>query len=390
MGQVQSTHSSAERLRGMPAGYGEGEKLALLGLWSVAGVGPRTLAELRAWAGGSLEPLLRMDVSEYANGAQVQLTVPVRERLMQVRSLEQAAQDVLRRAEQSLQKIRFIHEPGYPELLAKIADAPPVLFVWGELGPMRKRVALVGSRKPSNHFTQHAQGFAEEIARAGVGVVSGGAYGVDQACHQGAIAVGGETWAFVGSSLDQLDPVPWSQVTKILKARGMVMTEYPPGVRADRNTFRRRNRLISGASDVTVVLRAAGESGALSTAEHAMKQRRPLFAMPGEVHEPTAQGCNQLIARGYATAVTSPEQILAALKVTRGAQPAPVGSSAERMAKLSVQARAVYAALERVPQDLESIAAKVSLSSGALTAALVELELNGLCQQYPGKVYEKV
>lgn len=381
MGEAQSTESTCT--------YTDREKVAVLGLWSVPGVGPKTLQTLREWAGGRLDALLAVDVGEFANSPELGFNVTLRQRLMEVPSLEAAAESVFERAKQSLQKLCFIGEAGYPAKLATIVDPPPVLFTWGELGPERKRVALVGSRKPSNHFVGFAQRFAADLARAGIGVISGGAYGVDQACHTGAIAAGGETWAFVGSALDQLDPVPWSQVSRILRARGVILSEYPPGVRADTHTFPRRNRLISGASDATVILRAAARSGTLSTAEHALRQRRPLFAVPGDPDEATSAGCNAFISNGAAKAVTSAEAVLAALQVTRGAQPAPVGPAAELLSALSPEARAVYAALAGVPQELEAIGEAAGLSSGALTAGLVELELKGLCQQLPGKVYEK-
>lgn len=384
MGAVHSTENSYSL-------YSEREKLAILGLWSVPGLGPVAFARLRAWASGRLEALLNLDPTEYANVPSLGVTIAVRHRLAAIDSLEAAAERVMKNAHASLQRICFRGEPGYPERLATVEDAPPVLFVWGDVAPLRRRVGMVGSRNPTNFFVETAKRIAREVAEAGVGIVSGAAYGVDAACHAGAVEAGGETWAFVGSSLDQLDPIPWRQVTPILRSGGALFSEYPPGVRAEKANFIRRNRLISGASDATVVLRASGKSGALHTAKHALYQGRVVLAMPGEVTEPTAVGVNMLISHGMAAPVLSSEDILAAVGLKRRPGRAkPALPTAEVLSALSEEARAVYGLLARVPKDLEELAAATALSSGELTAALVELELKGLCLQHPGKVYEKI
>ena len=140
---------------------------------------------------------------------------------------------------------------------------------------------MVGTRHPEQGYLHRARAFAAAVAGAGAGVVSGAAAGVDRSCHLGALDVGGETWAFLGSALDEVDPAQARLVPLILDGGGAVYSELPPGIRASTHTFPRRNRLISGASDAVLVLRAGRHSGAMHTVAAARAQGRPILACPG-------------------------------------------------------------------------------------------------------------
>jgi DNA processing protein len=226
------------------------------------------------------------------------------------------------------------------------------------------------------------------VAEGGVGVVSGAAMGVDRACHWGAMDAGGETWAFLGSALDELDEPQAKLLPHLLERGGVFFSELPPGVRASRATFPRRNRLIAGASDVVLVLRAGAQSGALYTAEAGQAMGRPVLALPGDVRNEAAAGCNQWIRDGRARACLSVEEIWNHV----GARPVlavPPGVG-EPWEALSVEAKGTYQVLDRVPRPFEEVLAGSRLSPAALTGALVELELSGLVIQHPGKLYERI
>jgi DNA processing protein len=361
------------------------EQRATLALWAVPGLGPKTLAALRAFAGGALEPLLS-PVREWLS--QAPMSTQVRRRLSTVEQLDQVAERVLERCEAWGMELAFAGERTFPELLATVADAPPLLFYKGHVGPPRRRVAMVGSRHPDQGFLPFARNFARQAAEGGVGVVSGAAMGVDRACHWGAMDAGGETWAFVGSALDELDPPQARLLPYVLEHGGVFFTELPPGVRASRATFPRRNRLIAGASDVVLVLRAGAHSGALYTAQAGQAVGRPVLALPGDVCNAAAAGCNQWIRDGKARACLS----VAELWNYVGARPVlavPPGSG-ESLEALSVEAKGTYQVLDRVPRTFEEVLAGCRLSPAALTGALVELELSGLVIQHPGKLYERI
>jgi DNA processing protein len=360
------------------------ERDALLALWTVPGLGSITLAGLRRWAAGRWEDLLHTAVRDWVDGPE--LTEPVRARLLEVPSLRQLADAAREQVVRGRMEAVYPGEPGYPERLAEVRDAPPVLFLRGTVAPPRRRLALVGTRHPEQGFLRRAREFASVVALRGAGVVSGAAAGVDKACHLGALDVAGETWAFLGSALDAIDPAQERLVPVILDAGGAIYSELPPGVRASQQTFPRRNRLISGASDAVVVLRAGTASGALHTVRAAREQGRPILAWPGEIWAEGARGCNALLAAGIARPCLSVDDALQAIGL---AAPPPPPARPET-GLLSERARRVYGLLSRTPRPLEELEHDSGLQSGALVSALCELELLGLAIQSPDRRYEQV
>jgi len=212
---------------------------------------------------------------------------------------------------------------------------------------------------------------------------------VDTACHLGALEAGGETWAFLGSALDELDSAQAKLLPGFLSGAGTFYTELPMGVRATSASFPRRNRLISGAADAVLILRAGEKSGALHTARSAVKQGRPLLAMPGESNNPDAHGCNALIRKGDAKLWMEPKDIFDALRMDP-VLTAPVGREPVDFQQLSANARLAYEALDRFPRSLDEVGEACQMRSADLISGLCELELMGLIIQHPGKLYEKV
>jgi len=363
------------------------ERLAALGLWTVPGIGPEALKALRACAGGALAPLLSAPVADYA---QV-LPASVRARMQGLETVEPLAELTLRRCARAGIKVAWAEDAAYPAELAGCSDAPPVLFHLGTPEPGRRLLAMVGSRHPDAGFLLRARAFAREVAEAGALIVSGAADGVDRACHFGALDARQETWAFVGSALDELDSAQAKMLPAVLASGGAYFTELPPGVRASKESFPRRNRLISGASHAVLVLRAGARSGALYTAAAALRQGRPLYALPGDADNEAAEGCNALLAQGAALACTSPAAACRAVGLRpaeRGAQPPGRRLALE---SLSGEARAAHAHLvPGEPRDFEALLSEIGGSSGTLTGALCELELAGRVVQWPGKRYERV
>jgi DNA processing protein len=171
----------------------------------------------------------------------------------------------------------------------------------------------------------------------------------------------------------------------------MFFTELPLGVRASTTTFPRRNRLISGAADAVLVLRAGIRSGALHTAQAAVLQGRPLLAMPGEATNEAAFGCNGLIRSGHARLCLTPQDAWAAVGIVPGvsARPTKAGVPLE-LDSLSDNARIAYGVVGQVPLSLDDVLMACRLPSGSLISALCELELVGLVVQHPGRRYQRV
>jgi DNA protecting protein DprA len=367
------------------------ERRAVLGLWAVPGLGPKTLEALSQRFPEGFAPLLGVPSSELTSelAAVPDVSRQVLEVLPEVPSLESLAQRVEERASEGGMELLFQGDEGYPERLCEVATAPPVLFFRGTVGAPRKRLAMVGSRHPDQGFLPRARAVALELASAGLGVVSGAAEGVDRVCHQAAVEAGQETWAFLGSALDALDPAQSILLREIWDAGGSAYSELPPGVPAGKTTFPRRNRLISGASDAVLVLRAKEKSGSIHTALYGMAQERPVYAWPGEWNNALAAGCNDLIWTGKARLFRGPADVLKQLGVSSGrAIPRPTGA-VPLPKDLSSAARRAYRALSNAPQSFDDVRESSTLKSGELTSALCELEISGLCVQHPGKWYER-
>jgi DNA processing protein len=219
--------------------------------------------------------------------------------------------------------IRFV-VPGdeeWPARVDELAAAEPVqdrggaplgLWVKGPMGlhELVSSVAVVGSRSATTYGADLAAGLAAEVGRSGVVVVSGAAFGIDQAAHRGAVAGGGRTLAVLACGVDRAYPTAHKPLLDHLAATGAVVSELAPGCAPTRIRFLSRNRLIAALTGGTVVVEAALRSGALNTANWAGRLHRPLMGVPGPVTSAPSAGVHQLIRTGAATLVTSGAEVL--------------------------------------------------------------------------------
>lgn len=363
------------------------ERDALLALWAVPGIGSIGLGGMRRWAAGRWADLLDTPARDWVDA--LPASDLVRARLRAAGSLRAVADEVRERAARGRMTVLHREDAGYPERLAEVRDAPPVLFMRGTVSRPRRRLAMVGTRHPEQGFLRTARAFAAAVAGGGAAVVSGAAAGVDRACHLGALDVGGETWAFLGSALDEVDAAQARLVPAILDGGGAVFSELPPGIRASKQTFPRRNRLISGASDAVLVLRAGERSGAMHTVAAARVQGRPILACPGELWASAARGCNLLVARGLARLCVGPDDALRAVGLD-GRPPPPGEATPGAMPGMSSAAARIYPLLGREPRPVEELEEASGLDPGGAVSALCELELLGLVTQVPGRRYQRV
>ncbi|MGH8057785.1 MAG: DNA-processing protein DprA [Candidatus Entotheonellia bacterium] len=279
---------------------------------------------------------------------------------------------------------------AYPPLLKAIDDPPPVLYVKGELGdPTRPAVALVGSRRPSTYGKVVAEQLARGLAGAQVTVVSGLARGIDSTAHVGALAGGGQTIAVLGCGLAYLYPPENRPLADRISQQGAVVSEFSMGSKPDRLNFPLRNRTISGFSLGTVVVEAGERSGALITAQWALDQGREVFAVPGNITAPMSRGTNRLIKLG-AKLVERVEDILEELPpYAFGATPASA-SQEPRQASLPLEETPLLALLDPVEErHIDWIVERAGLPTGAVSALLLQLELDGRVTQLPGKLFLK-
>jgi DNA processing protein len=277
-------------------------------------------------------------------------------------------------------------DAAYPASLKEIYDPPLVLYIKGKIPETWPRgVAVVGSRETSHYGLETAKKLGYQLAYAGVPVISGLARGIDTAAHLGALAAKGTTWAALGCGLDKMYPPENDALAaKICEMGGCLVSELPLGTAPDKRTFPMRNRIVSGLSFGTLVIEAGRQSGALITARQALDQGRQVFAVPGRIDNPLAQGCHQLIKEG-AKLVEGVEDILGELEflIPREAAPKPRALPAN----LSPEEEKVFAAIERDETPIDRITQATGLAPGAVSSTLLRLEMKKLVRQLPGKIF---
>ncbi|MBQ3611761.1 MAG: DNA-processing protein DprA [Firmicutes bacterium] len=206
-----------------------------------------------------------------------------------------------------------MHE--YPASLSEINNSPKQLYYVGDISILKKRcAAVVGSRNTNQYGRTTAVAISGKLAEKDVAVISGMARGIDTCAHRGALDAGGSTVAVLGCGVDICYPEENSALKKELEERGLLLSEYPPGTMPMPYHFPQRNRIISGLSEVTVVVQARNSSGALITAELAAEQGREVCAVPGNIDSQYNLGNNKLIKDG-ARPITCPADVLEAMRL---------------------------------------------------------------------------
>ena len=278
----------------------------------------------------------------------------------------------------------FIQEDvKYPELLREIYDPPIGLYWQGEYIVDRPCVAIVGTRRSTLYGRRVAKRIAAELARLGFCVVSGMASGIDTAAHEGALEVGGKTVAVFGCGLDTIYPPENLDLYQKIVAHGAVVSEFPFGRRADRQTFPMRNRVVAGICQGVVVVESAASGGSMITARFAGEQGRTLMAVPGRIDQASSVGCHQLIRDG-AIMVTSVDDILEELRYQRTQFPgeeSQLNLGGEDAAQLQVS-EAEQAVLDCFAGGefglLDDIAERLGKPIAELSGILMSLELKRL------------
>ncbi|MEE6272716.1 DNA-processing protein DprA [Georgenia sp. MJ206] len=268
----------------------------------------------------------------------------------------------------------------WPAGLADLGAAAPVaLWVRGQgLRAVRRSVAVVGARASTSYGEHVAAQIALGLSERGVGVVSGGAYGIDAAAHRGALSVGGVTVAVLAGGVDRLYPAGNTRLLEEVLATGAVVAEAPPGSAPSRHRFLQRNRLIAAMSQGCVVVEAAWRSGALSTAGHAAVLLRPVGAVPGPVTSMASAGCHRLLRETDAVCVTDAAEVLE-LVAPAGEDLAPERAvQAGLLDELDpVSSRLLDALPVRATAATENLVRASGLSPGEVRSALGTLELAG-------------
>jgi DNA processing protein len=399
------------------------ERDAWVALLTVPGLGPVTFASLLEAFGSAAAVLdlvsqpdgaarLREGVADHSAG-EATLARPASrlgdDLARRIRDHAGDATGILEQVRSLGLAVVSVDDPDYPERLRRVDMPPPLLFVRGSVGALTAAhaVAVVGTRWPTDKGRQIAAWIGSSLARAGAVVVSGLAVGIDGVAHAAVVSEGLATAAVLGGGHARLFPKAHERLADaIVTAGGAVVAELPPQTPATRGTFPRRNRLVSGLSDATVVVEAGVRSGALITAGWALEQGRECFLVPGPMDAPTSAGCHAFL-RGFPTQtrlVCGIPELLEDLGLdgqgsgstgangssgtgpaARPGSAAPVAGPAAVLASLGPVERLLAELLIAGPATADELARGSSLAGAALLSALTLLELRGLVTSSYGR-----
>ena len=355
----------------------DAERLDRLRLIRSDNVGPRTFHSLLNHFGSAGAALARLPELARRGGAA---------RQMRICSVDEARYELTASQELGV-KLLAPEEAGYPQLLATIDDAPPLLGVRGAREAlMRPMIAIVGSRNASAAGLKFAGQLARELGESGFVIISGLARGIDQSAHRTSVRSG--TVAVLAGGHDRIYPPEHQDLlAEILQADGAAISEMPVGHEPRARDFPRRNRLISGSALGVVVVEAAQRSGSLITARMAAEQGREVFAVPGSPLDPRASGTNDLIRQG-ATLVTEASDVIQAVEPIM-ARPLslpleePDGDPPQADPQADDRAR-ITALLGPTPVSIDDLIRLAGLPPAVVRTVLLELELAGRLNRQGG------
>jgi DNA processing protein len=288
-------------------------------------------------------------------------------------------------------------DAAYPPLLRELADAPLGLYRRGDYAFDAPCVAIVGSRRTTLYGQATAKKLGYELARLGFCVVSGLARGIDTFAHEGALEAGGRTAAVLGNGIDIIYPPENLKLyQRIEESGGAILTEFPFGRRADRQSFAMRNRIVAGMSKAVIVVESDVSGGSMITAKFAGEQGRLVFAVPGRIDQPSSAGCHQLIRDG-ATLLTSVDDVLSELNYLEGFGPAGVAAipakapsspspAAANLSTDEAKVLACFAGGAILAPDV--LVAASGLPSHTLSSTLMMLELKRLVAKRADGAFE--
>lgn len=284
-------------------------------------------------------------------------------------------------------KVQFIAfgQKEYPKNLAEIDNPPIGLFVKGDRNLLShsSKIAVVGTRKTTSYGLQVTSTLVSELCSAGFTIVSGMALGIDGIAHKTAIENQGATIAVLGCGVDCPYPRENERLyEEILDSNGLIISEYPLGMQANRGTFPARNRIIAALSSAVLITEAAEDSGSLITAQHAAKQGKPVFAVPGPITSQMSKGTLKLLKQG-AILVSSVEDILDELKVK--SHKSKSKSSSQKLKVLNKNEQSVLEALENEEMTVDEISKLTRIPISKLSTVLSGMELAGLIKNSAGK-----
>ena len=304
---------------------------------------------------------------------------------------------VFEKANQELEFIKandintvYFQEEGYPERLKQCIDGPLLLFTSGNIDlKNRKIISIVGTRQITSYGTDFCRKLIEDLAPLDPIIVSGFAYGVDIIAHQLAIEYNLQTIGVVAHGLNQIYPKTHKKYVAKVEENGGFMTEFWSSSNPDKENFVRRNRIVAGMSEATIVIESADRGGSLITANMANDYNRDVFAVPGRVTDKYSQGCNNLIKTQKANVLTSAADLVYILNWDLEKEIKTVQK--QLFVTLDDDEQKVYDYLLKTGKELmDIIALRCEFPIYKISGMLLNMELKGVVRPLPGKLFEAI
>jgi DNA processing protein len=275
-------------------------------------------------------------------------------------------------------------DPVYPARLREIYDAPPVLYVRGDLMPADElAVAVVGTRRPTPYGRQVAEELSCQLAANRITVVSGLARGIDAIAHRAAIQATGRTLAVMACGLDMVYPPEHAKLAREISDHGVLISEQPLGTQPRGDYFPRRNRILAGLSLGVLVVEADVKSGAMITARQALDQNREVFAVPGSVFSPQSRGTNAAIQAGEAKLVLTVDDVLQELNL----KSAPQQIEMQELVPATDTEATVLRHISKEAVHINEVCRESGLPAATVSSLLAMMELKGMVKQMGPATY---
>ena len=262
----------------------------------------------------------------------------------------------------------------FPERLREIPESPGCIYLKGRLpDPV--------ARDGTEYGKMVARTLAKELSEYGISIISGMAYGIDTAAHEGALLGGGKTYAVLGCGVDICYPAINRKLYSKIQEEGGIISEYPEGSPPLPHHFVARNRLIAGLSDILIVVEAKERSGTFITVDRALEQGKQVFVVPGRITDPLSRGCNKLLMEG-ASLCLSKEDILSCFSIE-------AGKDNEKKPNLKGEEKRIYNALDLEGKHIDALYKELEIPLQSLYSVLVKLEIEGYCESFSSSYYRK-
>lgn len=284
----------------------------------------------------------------------------------------------------------FYTSPQFPRRLSNCSDAPTTLYAKRNVDLNNYRfVSIVGTRQATHYGKEICRRLIESFIESKIVVISGLAIGIDSYIHRFCLEYDVPTIAVLGHGLDRIYPAQNRSLAKKIIEKGGLLTEFVPGTMPDRENFPKRNRIVAGMSDATIVVESKISGGSLITAHLAFGYDRDVFAFPGNINIETSQGCNALISQEKAHLIQSPYEFLKLMswdeeKEVRNAQ----RTCFPELSSTQIEIVGLIGISQAVHVDI--ISAKLSIPISKLNAELFNLQLSGIISELPGKRYSMI